>query len=364
MVASVGLAEEAWQRSLRAAQESLERGDLGAAERNLNRAIRGIRRVGPEHRDVFSELQVLGAVQAQEGRLEKGSRLVGRALELAEIAYGANDPTLEPFWSMLGTLELQRGEYPRAAEMLDRSYRVLMGNVSTENQAFREVLRNYAEALRRSGRERDLLLLQSHYGHEVDLGPLDLPPPRPDPPPAPPPPPVQREPTPPAPSRPAPKADSKPSSRRDEMRRRLTSGGTELPPLGDLPPVQPSNDVRRIRRNLMILQTLDYQLRTGLPALKDHESWIRRQLRKYRGRRRYKPELTAGVFHKAVSRGGQLALLLQPVAAIRKMWPALTSEQEQAAARSIRARIDEYDQTFVETSRSLKLLMQRLLPAD
>lgn len=370
---SSGLAEEAWQRSLRAAQVSLERGDLGAAERNLNRSVRAIQRVGPEHREVFSELQVLGAVQAQEGRLEKGSRLVGRALELAEIAYGQGSPALEPFWSMLGTLELQRGEYPRSAELLDHSYRALMGNVSTENEAFREVLRNYAEALRRSGRERDLLLLQSHYGHEVDLGPLELPP---TPPPPPPPPEPLRRPTrPPEPREPDP-VPREPSQRkrrtlaqaaesedpREAIRRRFTEGSTDLPELPDFPPVQPGGDMRKIRRNMMILNTLEYQLKTGLPAIQDHERWLRQKLRKHRGRRRYKRDVIQAAFKEAMNRGGQLAMLFQPSGLARKIWPDLTSEPEQAMARGLQGKVEEYDQAFENASATLKLLMQRLIP--
>lgn len=362
LAATSGHAEEAWQRSLEAAKDSLVRGDLGAAERNLNRAIRAIHRVGPEHRDVFSELQVLGAVQAQEGRLEKGSRLVERALDLAEIAYGADSPALEPFWSMLGTLELQRGEYPRAAELLDRSYRVLMGNVSTENPAFREVLRNYAEALRRSGRERDLLLLQSHYGHEVDLGPLEPAPspPRPPPRPDPPPPPAHQEPQP----APEPEPTPEPESPREAFRQRMTQGTTELPELPALPPVQPGGDSRKIRRNLMIMNTLAYQFRTGQPAIEDHDRWIRRQLRKFRRRRRYKPELVKEVLRNAMSRGSQLAALLQPAGSAHKLWPQLTSEAEQEAARALVGSVQAYTEAFEDASSSLQELMKRLLPRE
>ena len=364
-LATLGHAEEAWRISLQAAQDSLERGDLGAAERNLNRAIRAIARVGPEHSDVFSELQVLGAVQAQEGHFDKGVRLVGRALELAEIAYGAGSPALEPFWSMLGTLELQQGNYDQAADLLDRSYRVLMGNVSTENQAFREVLRNYAEALRRSGRDRDLLLLQSHYGHEVDLGPLDLAPPPPPPPPSPPTPVAPVAPTRPAePDPPQLVAPGAAQGANLSWRERLTQGETDLPPLPDFPPVEEISDMRKVRRNLMILQTLAYQLRTGQPAIEQHDRWLRQQLRKFRRRRRYKPELVKQVLTQAVNMGGQLALLLQPSRSIRRIWPQLTTEPEQNAADSIRGQVEAYDEVFEDASGHLKTLMGRLIPEE
>ncbi len=375
---------EAWGGLLAEARSALEDGQLDESEKILERAVGAIRSPSSIHMQVFEELQVLGVVLAEAGEPTRGARLIRRGLELAEIAVGRESPDLEPFWSMLGVLELRHGNAEAAASLLERSYRKMMGTVSGENAEFQEVLRAYAESLRRTHRETDLLVLESHYGHEVDLTsfPVD-----------------------PAPSRE--EQEQRYRRRIRNSRRRATRsqrrGGREKKPSREIsrnrrtqrsesqqarlsgvnresphqPPhfslqkekgLQPTAAVaakppmspQEQRSRLLALRGLLSKVPVAEQSMNEQGRWISQQLRKVKRSRSLSRSVIQKTYREAVSRGQKMAFLAKLAPQYRSLEAGSDTELLKLAFEKARPRYEAFERSLNRAAGGLKRLMETL----
>jgi hypothetical protein len=299
-----------WRQLLENARGNLEKGDLVFAERDLQRAILAIHKSGPEHLPVFEELQVLGAYVAEEGNLDKGCRLVRRSLALAEEVLGKESPRLEPFKSMLGVLELQAGNARAAVGNLRFSFQLLDGVVPVTQPAFREVIQNYAEALRETGETREFLSLFSRYGHLVDLGSLQ---------------------------------DAEGSPR-----------------ISASPPSPPAFPPDIVKRGLANLQ-YDFQaLPLGRRKLREVRRWLRNQLGRVEGWRRIRKSHVQEMLDRARNKGRELAFLAMVTGKLRKKYEKHEVPAVQAVFQQRMGEIVGYEALVTKNVERLRKLLMKL----
>lgn len=345
-VLTTGARAMEWRLSLRTAQVALEQKNLSLAETTLQEAITKVDSLGAEHLPLLDELQVLGAFLVQQGERERGRELIRRSLDLAIRAVGSEAPSLEPFHSLMGILDLQDGDAFAAVDHLRFSYRVLAGNVSVGNRAFQEVLQSYVEALRQTGDSREFLSVFSRYGHLVDLGPLQERPAAP---------PVEEEvergeeaevrslvPKDAAPSEPEPVAS-------ERVVPEPVATESVAPEARSLPPPVLAKAIH------MVEERLD-RLGKGMDQMRSQRNWTRSQIRLLRGRRRFQRQTLVETYQEAVVRGRELALLATATGVIRRSVESVAVPEIQQVLERRMGEVERYERQVSEMVSLLRKL--------
>lgn len=130
-------------------------GKLELAENHYHKALEIYERVrGLDHPEVAAMLNNLGALYIAQKDLEMAEVMHLRALGLRQKAYGGNHPDVAQSLSNLAVVYHSRQNWKKAGGYYRDALDLLGKQAKTDWEEYSIVLRNYADYLRQTGKEK------------------------------------------------------------------------------------------------------------------------------------------------------------------------------------------------------------------
>lgn len=200
-------AERDWEKSTQKAADAVERGDLEAAQKHLEKAQRAAaaepegdeyaaslmnlghvhsvkgdagnalvfyeralaireQRLGPDHLEVANTLNTLGATYAYLQRYDDAERSFKRALDIRERKLGENNVLTGQSLNNLALLYAGRGKLSEAEPLYERAIEVIQKAPGGSRADLIRILDNYAALLEDEGRKDDAAKVRARAKEE------------------------------------------------------------------------------------------------------------------------------------------------------------------------------------------------------
>jgi tetratricopeptide (TPR) repeat protein len=141
-----------------------EQGKYAEAEPLYQRALH-IREqaLGPDHPDVAYPLNGLANLYRRQGKVAEAEPLYQRALRIREQALGTDHPEMAYPLTGLAVLYANQGKYAEAELLYRRALSIRVQALGADHPLTREIVRNYADLLRKMRREAEASELEARF---------------------------------------------------------------------------------------------------------------------------------------------------------------------------------------------------------